>query len=72
MHSAFSERQIDILRDAMWHLGEKAVTGPGHARCRACAASQVCELKCLGCGKMKGIDAFSKTQRGDRDTAVSS
>ncbi|RJE18488.1 hypothetical protein PHISCL_09174 [Aspergillus sclerotialis] len=69
MHSAFSQRQIDILRDAIWCQGERALSGPGYARCRNCTTTSICELRCTVCGKIKGTQFFSKAQRTDRDHA---
>ena len=50
---------IDKLQDVAWR------------RCRHCTPTQVTELKCIMCFKVKGLDGFTKAQRKDPDHAVS-
>lgn len=71
MQSAFSKRQLDILRNAMVQLGATALSGPGYAKCRTCVGGQTVEMTCSSCDKVKGLDEFAKAQRHNPDTAVS-
>lgn len=71
MQSAFSKRQLDILRNAMVIEGAKAVTGRGHAKCRTCVGGQTVELRCCICDQIRGLEKFAKAQRQNRDRAVS-
>ncbi|KAE8145445.1 Stc1 domain-containing protein [Aspergillus avenaceus] len=69
MQSAFSKRQLDLLRNAMVLRGGKALTGPGHASCRTCVGGQTVELRCTICDQTKSLEQFAKNQRHDRDSA---
>ncbi|KAL1880952.1 hypothetical protein Plec18167_003491 [Paecilomyces lecythidis] len=69
MQSAFSKRQLDILRNAMVQLGATALSGPGYAKCRTCVGGQTVEMTCSSCDKVKGLDEFAKAQRHNPDTA---
>lgn len=70
MKSAFSNRQLEILHDAIARQGERALKGPGYARCRTCAGGQAVEMKCVVCRTTKCLDEFAKSQRSNRDNAV--
>ncbi|KAJ9198916.1 hypothetical protein DTO164E3_5006 [Paecilomyces variotii] len=69
MQSAFSKRQLDVLRNAMVQLGATALSGPGYAKCRTCVGNQTVEMTCSSCDKVKGLDEFAKAQRHNPDTA---
>ncbi|GKZ48004.1 hypothetical protein AbraIFM66951_011751 [Aspergillus brasiliensis] len=65
---AFSNRQLDILRNAVVVEGAAPATS-GHARCRQCTGPGNTELKCAQCDRVKSIDEFAKNQRQERDAA---
>ncbi|KAE8355307.1 Stc1 domain-containing protein [Aspergillus coremiiformis] len=69
MHSTYSKRQLDVLRNAMVVQGDRALMGPGHAKCRECVGGQTVELRCIICDKTKSLEEFAKAQRHDRDLA---
>lgn len=73
MQTAFSKRQLDVLRHAIVVNGNKALNlnGPGYAKCRTCAGTQNAEMTCIICDKTKSLDDFAKNQRHNPDTAVS-
>lgn len=71
MQSAYSKRQLDVLRNAIVVQGGRALTGPGLAKCRECVGGQTVELRCVICDETKGLEEFAKNQRHDRDHAVS-
>ncbi|KAL2046863.1 hypothetical protein N7G274_000881 [Stereocaulon virgatum] len=48
---------IETLQDVPWR------------RCRHCTPTQVTELECIMCLKVKGLDGFTKAQRRDPDRA---
>lgn len=72
MQSAFSKRQMEILRNAMLTEGAKALSGRAPIRCRNCCGNQNVELRCTVCDKVKSLEGFAKNQRGERDSAVRS
>ncbi|KAB8278645.1 Stc1 domain-containing protein [Aspergillus minisclerotigenes] len=69
MQSAYSKRQLDVLRNAIVVQGGRALTGPGLAKCRECVGGQTVELRCVICDETKGLEEFAKNQRHDRDHA---
>ncbi|KAE8393681.1 Stc1 domain-containing protein [Aspergillus alliaceus] len=69
MQSAYSKRQLDALRNAIVVKGGRALTGPGHAKCRECVGGQTVELRCIICDQTKSLEEFAKNQRHDRDWA---
>ncbi|KAE8414851.1 Stc1 domain-containing protein [Aspergillus pseudocaelatus] len=69
MQSAYSKRQLDVLRNAIVVQGGRALTGPGLAKCRECVGGQTVELRCAMCDETKGLEEFAKNQRHDRDRA---
>ena len=54
-------RQVNAAK-----LGEEA-----WLRCRKCTGVQPTEMECMLCGLVKGYDDFAKSQRKNRDRAVS-
>jgi hypothetical protein len=71
LQSAYSKRQLDALRNAIVVQGGRALTGPGHAKCRECVGGQTVELRCIVCDEAKSSEEFARNQRHDRDFAVS-
>ncbi|KAF5867030.1 hypothetical protein ETB97_006876 [Aspergillus alliaceus] len=66
-----SQIQLDALRNAIVVKGGRALTGPGHAKCRECVGGQTVELRCIICDQTKSLEEFAKNQRHDRDWAAS-
>jgi hypothetical protein len=74
MQYAFSKTQLDKVRQHVTsraYLRHELPQWP-YVRCIDCSGMSRVELKCTACGKLKGIDEFSKSQRGKGDLAVSS
>ncbi|KAL1999186.1 hypothetical protein VTN02DRAFT_4932 [Thermoascus thermophilus] len=71
MPTAFSKRQLDVLRHAIVVNGNKALNlnGPGYAKCRTCVGAQSAEMTCIICDKTKSLDNFARSQRRNPDTA---
>ncbi|KAB8076646.1 Stc1 domain-containing protein [Aspergillus leporis] len=69
LQSAYSKRQLDALRNAIVVQGGRALTGPGHAKCRECVGGQTVELRCIVCDEAKSLEEFARNQRHDRDFA---
>ncbi|PYI07612.1 hypothetical protein BO78DRAFT_396234 [Aspergillus sclerotiicarbonarius CBS 121057] len=65
---AFSNRQLETLRNAVVVQGARATTS-GHARCLTCTGGSLAELKCSTCDQVKAVDEFAKNQRQARDSA---
>ncbi|KAI9044056.1 uncharacterized protein KD926_001879 [Aspergillus affinis] len=68
MQSAYSKRQIDILRNVIVVQGPRAAHG-AHARCRVCVGGPNSEIRCYICDQTKGLEEFAKNQRQNRDIA---
>ncbi|KAA8644174.1 hypothetical protein EYZ11_012043 [Aspergillus tanneri] len=68
IQSAFSKRQLDVLRNAIVVQGPRAATA-GHAKCRTCVGGPTVELSCCICDQIKGLEEFAKNQRHNRDSA---
>lgn len=64
--SKFSARQLNHAR---WQVQNSGRIGEG-MKCQRCTGQQTVELECTMCDKTKGLEAFSKTQRAQPDTAV--
>ncbi|KKK21184.1 hypothetical protein P175DRAFT_0559136 [Aspergillus ochraceoroseus IBT 24754] len=68
MQSAYSKRQLDIIRSVIVYQGVQAL-GAGHAKCRACVGGQTVELRCSICEQVKSLDEFAKSQRQEHEFA---
>ncbi|KAL3439425.1 Stc1 domain-containing protein [Aspergillus tetrazonus] len=64
----YSNRQLDIFRNAFVVQGKRALT-TGHATCRGCTSGQVMELRCCVCDQVKGLDEFAINQRKEHEFA---
>ncbi|ODH20685.1 hypothetical protein ACO22_05826 [Paracoccidioides brasiliensis] len=69
LQSAFSKRQLDLLRRCILEKSSNATTNEGLAICFNCATNQVVELTCCVCDMTMALEFFSKTQRHDPDSA---
>ncbi|EEH35230.2 hypothetical protein PAAG_06277 [Paracoccidioides lutzii Pb01] len=67
--SAFSKRQLDLLRRCILEKSSNATTNERLATCFNCATNQVVELTCCVCDTTMALEFFSKTQRHDPDSA---
>lgn len=63
--TSFSEKKKDVLRHAIALGQNKGVA------CRKCVGLQNVEMECVMCEQIKGLDGFTKAQRRNPDTAVS-
>ncbi|KAL2825161.1 Stc1 domain-containing protein [Aspergillus cavernicola] len=68
VQSAFSKRQLEILRNAVVVEGPHALNG-GHANCRNCTGVQTMELRCRECDQVKGTSEFAIGQRKAHEDA---
>ncbi|EEH23079.2 hypothetical protein PABG_05290 [Paracoccidioides brasiliensis Pb03] len=69
LQSAFSKRQLDLLRRCILEKSSNATTNEGLAICFNCATNHVVELTCCVCDMTMALEFFSKTQRHDPDSA---
>ncbi len=65
----FSETQLKKYKERLYHAsrGGPAASPP---TCRECTPGNVVELRCTGCGVIKGLDLFAAQQRKKPDDAV--
>ena len=71
MQSAFSNKQLDEIRQYLLKYPKGNVINHGYARCRRCTGQQTMELTCTICDHTKSTTEFSKAQRRNPDNAVS-
>ncbi|KAF9892131.1 hypothetical protein FE257_002537 [Aspergillus nanangensis] len=66
--SAFSKRQLDDLRHAIYTDNINPTT-TGMVKCRNCVGNQILEMRCSVCDEVKGLDEFARNQRHNKDVA---
>jgi Stc1 domain len=70
LQSAFSDTQLVRLRNKVATQGEIAIIRHP-IRCQYCTGGGIPDgLECSRCREMKPLDAYTKSQRRDTDTAV--
>jgi len=68
---AFSEKQLNNLRNGLASGQVPANTAKAWITCRTCVGVQHHEMLCIQCDRVKGLEDFAKTQRRTPDMAVS-